>query len=123
MNETIITTTTMTERAFLTAVISANINGQITEYASNKIAKLDARNAARKSTLSPKQKENEEIKKQIINAIGDMWVCAADIGRKVNISTSKASALCGQLIKIGKLEAKEAKNPETKSNCKYYHVK
>ena len=72
----------MTEREFLTKVLAIEgITDEVKGYATEGIAKLDARNDKRKNTQTKAQKENVETMKSIVATItanGAMF--ASDIG-------------------------------------------
>ena len=92
-------------------------------FATEEIAKLDARNASRSSKPTKAQIENEPIKKKIVELlteVGEKYVASA-IAEKVEISTQKASALCRQLVDEGKLQVEEVKVPK-KGKQKAYSV-
>lgn len=100
----------MTNRDFYTAVINANINDELTDFAKSEIAKLDARNDKRRNTMTKEQKANEEIKVTIVDFIGDKSdVVASDIAKGLALSTQKVSALCKQMVENGVLVVSEVK--------------
>lgn len=112
----------MTNREFYTAITTAAVSDELKEFALNEIAKLDARNDKRRNTLSKEQKANEELKAAILEAIGIGSMTAADIAKACNLSsTQKASALCGLLVKDGKLVANDLK-VKGKGTVKAYSV-
>ncbi len=98
----------MTNREFYEYVIANKIDEDVIAHAQNEIEKMNARNAKRSSQPNKKQKENEPIKAEILTRIGDGMTAKA-IGETMGISTQKASALCGQLVKSGNLTATEEK--------------
>lgn len=98
----------MTNREFFEAVIANQVNEEVIAHATNEIEKMNARNAKRSSQPSKRSKENEPIKAEILTRIGDGMTAKA-IGEVMKISTQKASALCGQLVKSGNLTATEEK--------------
>ena len=55
----------MTQREFFTAIVNSDLNDELKAFATESIAKLDARNAKRASTPSKKSLENEPIKASI----------------------------------------------------------
>ena len=57
----------MTNREFFERVIETVEDAEIVEFAKASIVKLDERNAKRKEQTSKKAKENEPIKKSIID--------------------------------------------------------
>jgi predicted transcriptional regulator len=100
----------MTNRDFYTAVINANINDELTNFAKSEIAKLDARNDKRRNTMTKEQKANEDIKITIADFIGDKSdVVASDIAKGLALSTQKVSALCKQMVENGVLAVSEVK--------------
>lgn len=101
----------MTNREFFEKVVKG---GEITEemksHATEAIAKLDKRNADRKEKPSKTALANEPIKASILNhLVGKSNVVASAIGEALGISTSKASALCSQLVADSKVIATEVK--------------
>lgn len=118
----------MTRREFLQIVI-ATVESfdpigkdleEIRNFAQEEIQKLDERNASRSSKPTKLQVENKSIKCQILKVLYEPMVASA-IGRKVGISTQKASALCRQLVNEGKLQVEEVKVPK-KGKQKVYSV-
>lgn len=110
----------MTEREFLTKVMEVANDGELVEYAETKIAKLDERNAKRANTPSKKAVENEPIKVAIVDFMADgVGRLASDIASAVNISKQKASTLCGQLVKDGKLDVKVVSVPKVGKRNEY----
>ena len=100
----------MTEREFLTKVMAMNgVAKDVADYAAEGIAKLDARNDKRKNTQTKAQKENEGIMTSILSYLANGSAVASDIGTAVGVSTQKASALCGLLVKDGKVTVADVK--------------
>ena len=113
----------MTEREFLTKVIAIEgISKELSDYATEGIAKLDARNDKRKNTQTKAQKENEVVMTAIIDHLtahgSDV---ASSIGTALGISTQKASALCKLLVDGGKLTVADVK-VKGKGTVKQYTV-
>ena len=98
----------MTNRDFFNAVITANIDDELTAFAKAEIAKLDARNNKRRNTLTKEQKENEVIKESILGVLNGVTT-AAEVGKALEISTQKASALLAQLAYDEKVIVSEVK--------------
>lgn len=110
----------MTQREFYTAIVNGEMNEEVMAFATEGIAKLDARNAKRASTPSKTAIANEPIKASIVEFLGDGEShIAKEVGEALNISTSKASALCGQLVKVGTLTATEVKLPKVGKRVAY----
>lgn len=100
----------MTNREFYVAISTAEVADELKQFALDSIAKLDARNAKRSSQPSKTAIANEPIKQAILTfLVGRTNTVASDVGVGCDISTSKASTLCGQLVEDGKLTACEVK--------------
>ena len=107
----------MTQREFYNAIVAMgeNVSDEIREYAAGAIEKLDTRNSARKAKPSKAAVENAPIKAAIYDYLNEHAdATAGDIGKALEISTQKASALCVQLREEGKIVATDHKNkPKT----------
>ena len=111
---------TMTEREFLKAIINANgIADDVKEYAIAGIAKLDAKNEKRRTTLDKNQIANEDIIKDIIALLGEKPMVASEIATALGVSTQKASALCSKIVERGLATVSERKE-KGKSAVKEY---
>jgi hypothetical protein len=99
----------MTEREFLNLVINGDINEDVKAYATEGIAKLDAKNEKRKNTPTKEQVANEGLKTDILALLEGKSMVASDIGASLGVSTQKASALCQLLVKEGKLSVADIK--------------
>lgn len=100
----------MTQREFYNAIVNADVATEIKDFATAAIAKLDARNEARKTKVSPKKEANEALKAQIVEkAETEVQYTAATIGEEFGISTQKAAQLMTQLVKEGKFVKTEVK--------------
>ena len=116
----------MTNREFLTAIASnASLDSALTEFATEQIAKMDARNEARKASSKPSKTAiaNEPIKASIMEFLSKQSepVIACVIGEGVNITTAKASSLLRQLADAGKVVKSEVKIPK-KGKVKGYSI-
>ena len=122
----------MTNREFFVAISeNANLTADLRDHATAQIAKLDAANAKRAETQSKKAKENEPIKRAIYNLlIAKGAMTSPDIAVALNeqgvtntdgepITTSKASSMCGQMVKDNMLSVEEVKIPK-KGKLKQY---
>ena len=101
----------MTEREFLNKVLATEgITEEMKSYATEGIAKLDARNDKRKNTQTKAQKENAETMKSIVATLTEKGkMVASEIATALGISTQKASALCKLLVNDGTLTVGEVK--------------
>lgn len=100
----------MTNREFFEKVMKNEIDAEVIAHAEQSIAKLDKRNADRQAKPSKTALENAPIKVAILEyLVGKSNEVASVIAENVGISTSKASALCGQLVAEEKVVATEVK--------------
>ena len=99
----------MTNREFFTAIVNSEVSEELKAYASESIEKLDARNAKRTSKPSKKSIENEPIKASIREFLVDGSHLASEIAKGCEISVSKASALCRQMVGDGVLTVEDVK--------------
>ena len=98
----------MTQREFFTAIVNSDLNDELKTFATESIAKLDARNAKRSSSPSKVQIANEPIIKAIGELLTDEPMLASDIAESLGISTSKASALVKKVegVKVSEVKVK-----------------
>ena len=96
----------MTNRDFYNAVINANINEEMTSFATEAIAKLDERNAKRASKPSKTQIANEPIIKAIAEVLTDEPMLASKIAELCGISVNKASALAKKVEGVKVVDVK-----------------
>ena len=99
----------MTNREFYTAVIASVDNDELKAFATDAIEKLDARNAKRASKPSKKSLENEPIKASIREFLADGSHLASEIAKGLDLSVSKVSALCRQMVGDGLLTVEDVK--------------
>ena len=113
----------MTEREFLTAVLAiGGVAEDIKDYATEGIAKLDARNDKRKNTQTKAQRENAETMDKIVALITEGGAkVASEVAASLGVSTQKASALCKLLVDGGKLKVADIK-VKNKGTVKQYSL-
>ena len=101
------TSSAITLRDLLNAVISGDITEEIRTKAQEEIAKLDATNAKRAERAREKAKENLPIKQAIFDfLVANGTKTTAEIAKGVEVlegSTPKASAMCRQMVESGQL--------------------
>ena len=110
------TTNEMTMRKYHEAVAAIpNAPADVVAKAKAELAKMDAANANRKSKPSKTAIANEPIKAAIVELLTTNGAMVASaIGTalttpELEVSTSKASALCGQLVKAEILAVEDIK--------------
>lgn len=118
----------MTSRDFFTAIASNEaVSADLRDYATEQIAKLDAKNAKRSSKPSKTQIANEPIKTAIIEYLtANGQTTASELATALSteetpVTTQKASALCRQLVADKLVEQTEVKIPK-KGAVKAYSV-
>lgn len=101
----------MTKREFLNAVIETVAVAELQDFAKAEIEKMDARNAKRATTPSKKAIENEPIKERIVGFLygKETPQIAKEIAEELGYTTPKISALCGQLVKDGRIHGEDVK--------------
>ena len=104
----------MTNREFYIAIANGTMNDEVKAFAEEAIRKMVERNVKRSSKPSKTSIENAPIKESIMEFISNRneFCIASAIAEALEISTSKASALCRQLVADGKLVEKEIKVPK-----------
>lgn len=108
----------MTYRDFYTAVVAANVSDELTEFATNALAKLDEKNAKKRESTSPKQAANEEIKTKVLETLAaepERVFFAKELADTFETNTQHISALLKQLVDTGKV-IKHEKVKDTKKN-------
>lgn len=114
----------MTNREFLTAIASnTSLDSALTDFATEQIAKMNARNEARKASSKPSKTAitNEPIKASIMEFLSKQSepVIACVIGEGVGITTAKASSLLRQLVESGAVVKSEVKIPKKGKTAAY----
>ena len=119
-------TNEMTMRKYHEAVLAIpGCPADVAEKAKAEIAKLDATNVKRAEKAAEKAKENNPIKQAIYNLLVEKGAMVASaIGTELTtedneVSTSKASAMCRQMVEEGRLTVCEVKVPK-KGKVKQY---
>ena len=110
----------MNSRDFYNFVLSNISDDSVKEFATHKLAQMDATNAKRVSKPSKRAIENAPIKDSLLSFIGE-GCTASDIAPKAEISVQKASALLRQMVADGILSVEDVKVPK-KGMVKFYKV-
>lgn len=121
MNTTTTTSTEMTMRQYHEAVIAIpGAPADVVAKAKAEIAKLDATNAKRTEKAKEKSAENKPVKDAIYQyLLSNGTKTSPEIADGVGITTSKASAMCRQMVDDGQLTVSEVKVPK-KGKLKAY---
>lgn len=126
MNTTTTTSTEMTMRQYHEAVMAIpGAPADVVAKAKTEIAKLDATNAKRAEKQSAKAKENEPLKVAIYEyLLANGTKTSPEIAQALTtaeneVSTSKASSMCRQMVEDGRLSVTEVKVPK-KGKLKAY---
>ena len=99
----------MTNREFYTAIVNGTLTEDVIAKAHEEIEKLDARNAKRSAKPSKKSLENAPIKESIAEFLADGSHLASEIAKGLDLSVSKVSALCRQMVGDGILTVEDVK--------------
>lgn len=103
----------MTRREVYNAILNGNTSEEVLNWFRAELSKMDTANEKRKTQPSKKDKENQPIKDSIFALLSEKGpMVASAIGEALEISTSKASALCRQMVEDGKLSVAEVKSPK-----------
>ena len=96
----------MTNREMFMAIVNGQVNAEVVAKAQEELDKLDARNAKRREKPSKKAQENAVYVKAIAEVLTKEPQTASEIAEKVEISTSKASALLSRMDGVAVTELK-----------------
>ena len=99
----------MTNREFFNAIVSANINEDITAHALAEIGKLDKKNAKRKATEGEIKTENKPIAEAIVTALANGSMISSDLAKAIGQTTQKTNGVAGEMVKIGTLTKHKVK--------------
>lgn len=103
---------TMTKREVLNAIVNAEINTEVTEWAEAEIERMDKANARNAEKRAEKAKENEPIKAAIFEVLGDEPKTATQIKDEIGIdgvSVQKVSALLRKIVEAGDADKVDVK--------------
>ena len=99
----------MTNREFFNAIVTANINADITAHAVAEIAKLDKKNAKRKAIEGEIKTENKPIAEAIVTALANGSMISSDLAKAIGQSTQKTNGVAGEMVKLGMLTKSKVK--------------
>ena len=107
----------MTNREFFTAIVNSDLNDEMKAFATEAIAKLDARNAKRANTLSKTQKDNLPLIEKISSLLTSEPKLASTLATEMGISTQKASALVKKVEGVSVCDVKVKGKGTQKGYC------
>ena len=99
----------MTNREFLTAVINGTITADVTAHATAEIAKLDARNAKRKTAEGAIKEENKPLADAIATALANGTMTSPDLATAIGVTVQKTNGVAGEMVKLGMLTKSKVK--------------
>ena len=99
----------MTNREFLTAVINGTITADVTAHATAEIAKLDARNAKRKTAEGAIKEENKPLADAIATALANGTMTSPDLATAIGATVQKTNGVAGEMVKLGMLTKSKVK--------------
>ena len=99
----------MTNREFFKAIVSANIDADITAHALAEIGKLDKKNARRKTTEGEIKEENKPIANAILTALANGSMISSELAKAIGQSTQKTNGVAGEMVKLGMLTKSKVK--------------
>ena len=104
----------MTRKEFFNAIITANINEELNEFAAAELEKMEAqRERAAEHRRAAASSKNEPMKADFISFIIENGATTAnDLAARFEISTQRATGLAGSLVKEGRLVKSEIKIPK-----------
>ena len=104
----------MTRKEFFNAIITANINEELNEFAAAELEKMEAqRERAAEHRRTAASSKNEPMKADFISFIIENGATTAnDLAARFEISVQRATGLAGSLVKEGRLAKSEIKIPK-----------
>lgn len=102
----------MTKREVMDAIIEANVNAEVTEWAEAELERMDRANKRNAEKRAEKAKENEPIKAAIFEVLSDEPKTATEIKDEIGIdgvSVQKVSALMKKIVEAGEADKVDVK--------------
>lgn len=92
-----------TARMALTDLIDGKNMDKVKAWAENEIAKLDKKNAKRKTAEGEIKEENKPIAEAILAALENGAMLSADLAKAIEQTTQKTNGVAGEMWKLGML--------------------
>ena len=99
----------LTNRQALTKVIGGEITDEVKAWAEGEIAKLDKKNAKRKTAEGEIKAENKPIAEAILSALENGSMLSADLAKSIGQTTQKTNGVAGEMWKLGMLTKSKVK--------------
>ena len=93
-----------TNRMGFNAVINGKITDEVIKWAEGEIAKLDKKNAKRKSADGSLKEEYKEIADRILSALEGGSMLSADLAKYLGLSNQKVNGVAGEMVKLAMLD-------------------
>ena len=98
-----------TNRMGFTAIVNGKITAEVVEWAKGEIAKLDTKNAKRKTAAGEIKEENKPIAEAIIKALAGGKMLSTDLAKYLGQTTQKVNGVAGEMCKLGTLTKEKIK--------------
>lgn len=111
--------TNYSTRDFLKEILATEgVSDKAKDFAKTELIKMDERNEKRKATKSKDQIANEEIEKDILEALKDGAMFSTALATAIGQTTQKTNGVAGEMVKRGELvktkEKVKGKGEQTK---------
>lgn len=111
--------TNYSTRDFLKEILATEgVSDKAKDFAKTELIKMDERNEKRKATKSKDQIANEEIEKDILEALKDGAMFSTALATAIGQTTQKTNGVAGEMVKRGDLiktkEKVKGKGEQTK---------
>ena len=98
-----------TNRMALTLVANGNITEEVKTWAINEIAKLDKKNAKRKTAEGELKDEHKEIAKAITEALANGSMLSVDLAKAIGQTPQKTNGVAIRMVNLGMLTSAKVK--------------
>ena len=111
--------TNYSTRDFLKEILATDgVSDKAKDFAKTELIKMDERNEKRKATKDKNQIANEEIEKDILEALKDGAMFSTALATAIGQTTQKTNGVAGEMVKKGELiktkEKVKGKGEQTK---------
>lgn len=92
-----------TNRMGFTAIVNGKITDEVIKWAEGEIAKLDKKNAKRKTAEGSIKEENKPIAEAILKALEGGSMISSTLAMTIGQTTQKTNGVAGEMVKLGML--------------------